>query len=370
MKHILFIFLFVTLNFSDYSRNNSLLNEYKKGRLKTKLIYSIGGNTNNPDDMLIWPNSIGVDQEENLFILDSKESVIKKYNKNGKFIGRFGRKGRGPGEFLSSNKLGIAPNGNIYIYDTMSFQFCVFDNNGKFIKNIKFNDIVWKMRFSKSGIYIETQRIIRKGKIGTNNVAVMLYNYDLKKKKTIVKYKLKSWVYGKVGKSKMALHLPFKDNVYWDITNSSDLIVAYTNGYKIEVYSPEGKLKRTFFHKARKRKISEREKEKIRNNYLNEQGNSSAVRNFINSNLKFPVYAPYFKMMHIDEYDNLLLTTYNKMQNDYLIDVFNKEGNFINRIKIKADVLTENSIFKYGNIYSNYGDSNTFGEVRKYRIID
>ena len=226
------------------------------------------------------------------------------------------------------------------------------------------------MRFSKSGIYIETQRIIRKGKIGTNNVAVMLYNYDLKKKKNIVKYKLKSWVYGKVGKSKMALHLPFKDNVYWDITNSSDLIVAYTNGYKIEVYSPEGKLKRTFFHTAEKRRIREKEKEKIRNKYLSEIGNSREVLNFIRTNLQFPEYAPYFKMIHIDEYDNLLLTTYNKIKNDYLIDVFNKEGNFINRIKIKADVLTENSIFKHGNIYSNYGGNNIFGEVRKYKIIN
>ena len=186
MKYVLFTLFFIYSNYISYSQNNFLLNEYKKGRLKTELIFSIGGDTNDPDEMLIWPNSIGLDQKGNLFILDSKESIIKKYNKYGKFIRKFGRKGRGPGEFLSSNKLGIAPNGDIYIYDSMSFHFCVFNNYGKFIKNINFNDIIWKMRFSKNGIYIETQRIIRKGKIGTNYVKVIMYNYALEKKRTIL----------------------------------------------------------------------------------------------------------------------------------------------------------------------------------------
>lgn len=42
-----------------------------------------------------------IDTHENFWILDEKDCKIKKYDKNGKEIGR---KGRGPGEFVLPEK--------------------------------------------------------------------------------------------------------------------------------------------------------------------------------------------------------------------------------------------------------------------------
>ncbi|MCX6575088.1 MAG: hypothetical protein NTV82_01710, partial [Candidatus Aminicenantes bacterium] len=42
--------------------------------------------------------SIQVDNEGNIFALDSKEDKIKEFDKNGKHLRTFGKKGPGPGE--------------------------------------------------------------------------------------------------------------------------------------------------------------------------------------------------------------------------------------------------------------------------------
>ena len=69
------------------------------------------------DFMLFEPRSLVLDRAGNLYILDSQDPFIKKFDRNGAFIGSFGKKGEGPGEFFGPAGLAINNDGNLLIMD-------------------------------------------------------------------------------------------------------------------------------------------------------------------------------------------------------------------------------------------------------------
>lgn len=62
------------------------------------------------------PGGVTVDNDGNIYVADSGNQRIVKFNLEGKFIKSFGTKGQGPGEFLSPWQMAIH-NDEIYVYD-------------------------------------------------------------------------------------------------------------------------------------------------------------------------------------------------------------------------------------------------------------
>jgi hypothetical protein len=62
------------------------------------------------------PGGVTVDNNGNIYVADSGNQRIVKFNSEGKFLKSFGTKGQGPGEFLSPWQLAVY-NNEIYVYD-------------------------------------------------------------------------------------------------------------------------------------------------------------------------------------------------------------------------------------------------------------
>jgi sugar lactone lactonase YvrE len=76
------------------------------------------GKEDDPDDnyLLYNPWDICIDNNSNLYIVDSGNNRIQKYDSKGNYIKTIGRRGQGPGEFSSPPKgLNIDTNGNMYV---------------------------------------------------------------------------------------------------------------------------------------------------------------------------------------------------------------------------------------------------------------
>ena len=52
---------------------------------------------------------VDVDVEENIYVLDSGETHIKVFNKNGEYVRTIGKKGQGPGEMQRPGSISITP---------------------------------------------------------------------------------------------------------------------------------------------------------------------------------------------------------------------------------------------------------------------
>jgi len=66
------------------------------------------------NDFFEWASKIELDNENNIYVLDSGKCVILKFDNRGKYLYRIGRKGNGPGEFQKPKDLFINKKGIIY----------------------------------------------------------------------------------------------------------------------------------------------------------------------------------------------------------------------------------------------------------------
>jgi len=89
------------------------------------------------------PVSVAIDSNDNIFIVDQYNNVIKKYDTNGNFISKFGN-GYGGGDGYFNYPLDIAIDGsdNIFVVDNNNYRIQKFDSSGTFLTKWTFASIV------------------------------------------------------------------------------------------------------------------------------------------------------------------------------------------------------------------------------------
>lgn len=102
------------------------------------LIYAIG---RAEADLLSSPTGLGLDPQGNLYVADTGNNRILKYDSSGKRLTQWGSRGTADGQFI----FGAAPNnllngdlavdgqGSVYVDDTANARIQKFDGNGKFL---------------------------------------------------------------------------------------------------------------------------------------------------------------------------------------------------------------------------------------------
>jgi len=126
-----------------------LLTLGKKGVAGTGL-----GEFDAPTDVAIAPNG-------DIFIGDGHtgggtalgNARIMKFDKNGKFLMTWGRKGTGPGEFDVIHTLTFDSQGRLFVGDRQNNRIQIFDQDGKFIAQ-------WFQFGRPSGIYVDKNDVI------------------------------------------------------------------------------------------------------------------------------------------------------------------------------------------------------------------
>ena len=83
-------------------------------------------------DIILFRNheatEIAVDDTGRFFVGGWRESPVVAFSDEGHFVGYVGAKGKGPGEFNSSNSLTIGPEGKIYIFDAGMERLLIFES--------------------------------------------------------------------------------------------------------------------------------------------------------------------------------------------------------------------------------------------------
>ncbi|MFC1493328.1 NHL repeat-containing protein [candidate division KSB1 bacterium] len=89
---------------------------------------------------LFHPRDALIDSRDNIYILDTGNNRIQKYDRDGKFLLTIGGYGQGPGEFISPQSFCIDSQDNLYVVNAGQKAIHVFDQNGKFLRMIRHND--------------------------------------------------------------------------------------------------------------------------------------------------------------------------------------------------------------------------------------
>ena len=91
------------------------------------------GEKGTDDGNFIWPVSIIVDDEENLFVSDEALNRITMLNKEGEFLGKWGEQGDGDGQVNRPSGMAFDGEGNILVSDTLNHRIQKFTKDGSFL---------------------------------------------------------------------------------------------------------------------------------------------------------------------------------------------------------------------------------------------
>jgi streptogramin lyase len=131
-----------------------------------------------PTDVAIAPNGeIFVGDGHSGGGMATGNARIVKFDKNGKFLKTWGRKGIGPGEFDVIHTLAFDSQGRLFVGDRQNNRIQIFDQNGEFIAQ-------WFQFGRPSGLYIDKDDVIyvadsesRDGRTNTGQFALPQTGY-------------------------------------------------------------------------------------------------------------------------------------------------------------------------------------------------
>jgi DNA-binding beta-propeller fold protein YncE len=92
-----------------------------------------GDGAGQPTDLFNRPTDVAWDAAGDIFVADGLGNArIAKFDKNGKFVKSWGKKGNAPGQFANVRSIAVDAQGNVYAADGGNRRVQVFDNNGEF----------------------------------------------------------------------------------------------------------------------------------------------------------------------------------------------------------------------------------------------
>ena len=110
------------------------------------------GVAGNGPDTFNMPSAVAVAPNGDIFVADghggASNNRIVKFDKNGKYIKEWGKKGTGPGEIDIPHALAFDSKGRLFLGDRNNSRIQIFDQDGNFIEQ-------WTQFSRPSGIFID-----------------------------------------------------------------------------------------------------------------------------------------------------------------------------------------------------------------------
>jgi len=281
---------------------------------------TIGEDDTDPNSMFSELRSIQVDDQENIYALDMKEIKIKVFDKNGKFLRSFGKKGKGPGEIDSPIRMEMDRRGNIVIDDMGNNKLLFFSPEGTCIRELPTGKYWALIRFkfdSEGNIYADT-RAYEETKMTSE---LKKFNPDFKPVATFTSFVDKRPDRRNISAfgPSFSLQMRRDDLLIWTISE--------TDRYEFTVVNTDGQTVKKILKDYDPVKITGTLRDRLIKESWGEEGIPADVK------FDIPSHFPSLYYFIIDDEDRFYVCTYayEERDGDYwrYYDVFDSEGRYI-----------------------------------------
>lgn len=248
---VLFLFVF-TLTFSFGQKLETIdgvrvVHNGKEGawgkepKVSLEFMKTIGDIESTDDNILFYmPTAMAFDAEGHIYVLDSGNHRIQKFDANGKFVATIGNQGQGPGEFQYPQSIDVDSDGMLYISESMNRRIQILTPEGEEQKTVKMiEDSVGLVRAFGSDQLLM-------GGTGLFSFGMGMMNEEEKTLPELIKIldmdgKLQK-DFGKQFDFKDFLMNRMGNQFHFILDESDNIYVAFDYQNRIEKYAPDGTL--------------------------------------------------------------------------------------------------------------------------------
>ena len=286
--------------------------------------------------------AIAVDGDGKIFICDSKEGNIKKFNQNGELLKIIGGRGQGPGEMSDPGKINISNKNELVVVDYQKRCLLFFSNEGKYIRTLQ-----------SGGMLLLGLTIDSKGNIISST---------LKLSRSYPEYELIKFdpdlnplfIIGTMPYHNLRNFNPFVPTYTGAVAKNDNIIYGHSNKYELLVFDAEGKIVKKISKEYDPVEVTELEKEE-------EIKKAPSYTRF-----DFPETHSAFQSIKLDDEGRIYVKTWKKeeFKKDYYFDIFDAAGKYIAEVYLKETP----HLFKNNKLYSVEEDEYGFHVIKRYKV--
>jgi hypothetical protein len=316
---------------------------------------SIGESEGQEEYILSIINSVAVDDEENIYVLDMQLKKVRVFDSKGKYLLTIGGGGgQGPGEVRVPAQIQITSQNEIKIFDMPARSLNFFSLDGNFLRRTP----LIKMPFPATSIidsngdligyfmYVEEDEPI---------TALLKYNSNQERQFKIAQLDPLS--------EKERNKMPLQPHLLFDISKDDNIVWANSLKYEINIVSPEGILLKKISKEHVPIEIKEQDKKEIVPLIFGKESlNPEEEANF----------AKYFDPINwisVDDKNRIFIDTLEKNTDRkyYYHDVFDSEGRYIAKVGLPS-WPTLRMVWKNNKLYTIEENEEDFMIVKRYKV--
>lgn len=329
---------------------------------------SLSGEDNDGNIIFFNPRLSLVDDNENIYISETQDQVIKIFDSEGKYIKTIGAKGNGPGEFQMIWKLGATKDGELVALDIIARRTSFFDSSGQFLNSFNWKVDYFNYILVKSSSYIVGEKAYP-GNRENAYYYVKEFDFDGNEVRSYGEFKMFESLIIQDGGRPTYTGYPVSPRSVFAGDHDRELFYhCLNNKYIIEVYDTSGKLFRKIDRPYEPVAFTKEDADKYRRIY-DYPGISEVVKKTIMT-LKMPKVKNIVVTMYVDDESNLWVRTNEvKKEEDKTLtafDIFNPDGHYY----AKVWTATFPRIFKKGKMYRMDIDRDTeYQTLKRYKVV-
>jgi len=314
---------------------------YEKRTLRLEAITTVGDLKDESDAVISEVRDFFVDDNGNVYVLDARDSDIKKFDGSGAFLTKFGRPGQGPGDL--SRPYMLFRHGNereVGVLELMSRRLSFFDFKGSFVKSIPVTEMfVNKARSDSEGNFI----------FGAATIGQDERRYTVKKFDKDMNH------IGDVASSPGPIRGdPFSPLVVWELMPNGSVAFAYPSDYLITIYASDGTIEKRILKEYKPIEVTEEE--------------SKIAKREIPPSIEYKPskYRSAFRDLFVDEKGRLFVLTWEEgsRPGTGVFDIFDQEGRYIYKVELPGRTIC----WKRDNLYTVEYNEQGFNVIRIYKV--
>jgi hypothetical protein len=328
------------------------------------------GNDEDPKYQFYRVLGIALDSDQNIYVLDSGNHRVQKFDKDGQYLLTIGREGEGPGEFTRLSYVFIDGEDTIYLADRRRIQ--IFDSEGIYVDGITFEHSINDFFLDVDG-----------------NIITFIFQSDEEgSKKYLVKYDRQGKIVNRIAEFSDVQAVQSRDSSgmtvsfkayhqynYWPYLfplSEEEFIYTYPSDYVITAMNHKGEISLKIKKDDPPIPISRAEKDFIvgRIEEAYERRGRKPPRDVVEASCQFPPHRPFFYGMRVDETGRIYIRKARSVLDEsgqVKIDIFSKDGYYLYKtiLSFNPDIIRD-------GLFYDIDTSDETGEVRikRFRVTN